>query len=91
MNGEVMMTAELGPDTDEGSDIAELIRLYPNDMTWEMCSECGDDVCIKAYGGSVCPTCGRDIFPCSMCTWESTMNNCGTEKCPYHKYEEVKE
>ena len=47
--------------------------------TVEWCSHCGEESEIPAVGISKCPSCGHEIWPCSMC------EVCNSATCPYEK------
>ena len=53
-----------------------IIPIMENE-TYEYCSYCGDEVIIKADCTikQICPTCGKPIIACSMCT-TMDCNNC---------------
>ena len=58
---------ELGFAVNRPQDILDGIREHPTLMTWELCPVCEEEVRIRAYGRSICPSCGAPIIPCSMC------------------------
>ena len=36
-------------------------------ITYEVCPHCDKEVCIPNNKISNCPSCGKEIIPCSMC------------------------
>lgn len=47
--------------------------------TTELCPYCENEVEISSEGKSICPICGKEILPCSMCN----MNEVDCNKCNY--------
>ena len=58
---------ELGFAVNRPQDILDGIREHPTLMTWELCPVCEEGVRIRAYGRSICPSCGAPISPCARC------------------------
>ena len=48
-------------------DVIRGMKQFPLLMTDELCPECETEVEIPAYRKSLCPNCGKEIIPCSMC------------------------
>lgn len=61
------------------SDTIDMNEQYADLTTDELCGNCGAEVKISANGYSVCPECGKPIYPCSMC------GDCGVD-CPYKEH-----
>jgi predicted RNA-binding Zn-ribbon protein involved in translation (DUF1610 family) len=43
-----------------------------DEITYELCGACSNEVMIDANNPSDCPECGAEILPCSTCpSWDS--------------------
>jgi len=47
----------------------------PDNMTYEVCPHCMNEVHIPADRRTACPKCGRLILPCSACDPDKTVCN----------------
>lgn len=50
------------------------------DYTIEYCPYCDQEVAIRSHGVTACPSCGKPLVPCSVCTLK--YNDC-IDPCPY--------
>ena len=56
--------------------------MKPEDYTIEYCPYCEQEVAICSHGVTACPSCGKSLAPCSVCTLEQ-YDCCLPNSCPY--------
>ena len=56
--------------------------MKPEDYAIEYCPYCEQEVVIHSRGVTACPSCGKPLAPCSVCTLEQ-YDCCLPNPCPY--------
>ena len=62
-------------------ELIDVLKKDDNKVS-ELCGNCGQEVFIDCDIIGICPFCGKEILPCSICDWDNI--NCQNE-CPFRK------